>query len=143
MNLVQSFCVKVEQKLNKSDDVFASLKEFDCSDAITEIVDFDPTWNEFIRLGGEAQGKINRENGHIQSIQKMVDHVSAGSKGGNSTIASGKGSFGNAEERNKSASKGGSVQGVKNAKSGHLKKIAQEYWAKVKSGEIVRNKNKC
>ena len=76
-------------------------------------------------LGGAVQGKINAKNGHMARIQKLGNVVEAGKKGGAATIASGKGSFGNTEERLKSASKGGKTQGSKNAKSGHLKRIAQ------------------
>lgn len=76
-------------------------------------------------LGGFAQGKINAENGHMVRIQKLGDVVAAGKKGGATTIARGKGSFGNPEERLISASKGGKTQGSRNAESGHLKRIAQ------------------
>jgi hypothetical protein len=76
-------------------------------------------------LGGKVQGKINAENGHMTRIQKLGDVVAAGKKGGATTIASGKGSFGNPEERLKSQSKGGITQGNRNAESGHLKRIAQ------------------
>ena len=76
-------------------------------------------------LGGKVQGKINAENGHMRNIQKMSDCSEAGKKGGAATIASGKGAFGNPIERLKSCSKGGKVQGKKNAESGHLKRIAQ------------------
>lgn len=74
---------------------------------------------------GKLQGKRNAESGHMKTIQKMVDVVLAGKKGGASTIARGKGAFGNSEERLKSASKGGKTQGKRNAESGHLKRIAQ------------------
>lgn len=76
-------------------------------------------------LGGTAQGKINAENGHMARIQKLGDVVAAGKKGGTTTIARGKGSFGNPKERLASASKGGKTQGKRNAESGHLKRIAQ------------------
>jgi hypothetical protein len=76
-------------------------------------------------LGGTAQGTINANNGHIQRIQKLSNTVAAGKKGGATTIARGKGSFGDPVERLKSASKGGKTQGKKNAESGHLKRIAQ------------------
>ena len=76
-------------------------------------------------LGGTVQGKINAKNGHMARIQKLGDVVAAGRKGGATTIARGKGSFGNPEERLKSASKGGKTQGKRNAESGHLKRIAQ------------------
>ena len=74
---------------------------------------------------GKNQGKKNADSGHIQRIQKLSDLVAAGKKGGVTTIARGKGSFGNTEERLKSASKGGKTQGKRNAESGHLKRIAQ------------------
>ena len=76
-------------------------------------------------LGGTVQGKINANNGHMVRIQKLGDVVAAGKKGGATTISRGKGSFGNPEERLKSASKGGKTQGKRNAESGHLKRIAQ------------------
>ena len=76
-------------------------------------------------LGGTVQGKINAKNGHMVRIQKMSDPVAAGKKGGATTIARGKGSFGDPVERLKSASKGGKTQGKRNAESGHLKRIAQ------------------
>ena len=75
--------------------------------------------------GGNVQGKINSLSGHMTQIQKIVDVVAAGKKGGATTIARGKGSFGDPVERLKSASKGGKTQGKKNAESGHLKRIAQ------------------
>lgn len=74
---------------------------------------------------GKLQGKRNAESGHMKTIQKIGDVVSAGKKGGATTIARGKGAFGNPEERLKSASKGGKTQGKRNAESGHLKRIAQ------------------
>lgn len=76
-------------------------------------------------LGGTVQGNINAKNGHMKKIQKLSDPIAAGKKGGAATIASGKGSFGNPIERLKSASKGGTTQGKRNAESGHLKRIAQ------------------
>jgi len=75
--------------------------------------------------GGKVQGNINAENGHMIRIQKLSDPIAAGKKGGATTIARGKGSFADPEERLKSASKGGKTQGKRNSKSGHLKRIAQ------------------
>lgn len=75
--------------------------------------------------GGFVQGKRNAKNGHMQRIQKLSDPAAAGRIGGATTIARGKGSFGDPVERLKSASKGGKTQGKKNAQSGHLKRIAQ------------------
>jgi len=76
-------------------------------------------------LGGAVQGKINASNGHMARIQKLGDVVAAGKKGGATTIARGKGAFGDPAERLKSAKKGGLTQGKRNAESGHLKRIAQ------------------
>ena len=75
--------------------------------------------------GGKIQGKRNADSGHIQRIQKLSDPVAAGKKGGATTMARGKGSFADPEERLKSASKGGKTQGKRNSESGHLKRIAQ------------------
>jgi hypothetical protein len=85
----------------------------------------DDEKHQICSKGGKTQGKRNAESGHIQQIQKLSDTVAAGEKGGATTIARGKGSFGNPEERLKSASKGGKTQGKRNAESGHLKRIAQ------------------
>lgn len=74
--------------------------------------------------GGKVQGKKNAENGHMVKIQKLADWAVAGKKGGAATMKSGKGAFGDPTERLKSCSKGGKIQGKKNAESGHLKKIA-------------------
>lgn len=76
-------------------------------------------------LGGKVQGKINAENGHMQKIQKLSDTSAAGKKGGHATMLSGRGAFGNPQERLESCKKGGKVQGKVNAQTGHLKKIAQ------------------
>jgi hypothetical protein len=80
---------------------------------------------ERIKLGGKTQGIRNANSGHMAKIQKLSNPSAAGKKGGTTTIARGKGSFGNPEERLKSASKGGKTQGKRNAESGHLKRIAQ------------------
>jgi hypothetical protein len=74
---------------------------------------------------GKLQGKRNADSGHIQRIQKLSDHAAAGKKGGESTMARGKGAFADPVERLKAASKGGKTQGKRNADSGHLKRIAQ------------------
>jgi hypothetical protein len=44
------------------------------------------------------------------------------------------------EQKLEIASKGGKVQGKINGESGHCKKISQEYWQKVKTGELKRDK---
>ena len=79
---------------------------------------------EMQSINGKKQGKRNAESGHMNRIQKLSDPVAAGKKGGARTIELAKGSFGNPEERLKSASKGGKTQGKRNAESGHLKLIA-------------------
>ena len=86
----------------------------------------DPEFRKaYCSLGGKTQGTKNANSGHIQRVQKLSDPVAAGRIGGATTIARGKGSFGNPIERLKSASKGGKTQGKRNAESGHLKRIAQ------------------
>lgn len=122
------------------DELFSSLKHFDSSDAITEPVGYDPVWNECIRLGGITQGNINKQNGHIQAIQKMLNMHEVGRLGGIATVASGKGAVGDPEQRLQSQKAGGRVQGKRNVDSGHCKRISQEYWAKVRRGEIIRAK---
>lgn len=89
-------------------------------------------------LGGKIQGPINAESGHMTAIQKLADCSAAGKKGGAATIASGKGAFGDPVQRLKAASNGGKKGGATNAKSGHLDRISNDYWNKVKSGEIKR-----
>jgi hypothetical protein len=93
---------------------------------------------EICSLGGKKQGDRNRDSGHMKSIQNLSDCVSAGKKGGAETIRLQKGAFGDPNERRKVASLGGKVQGKINGENGHCKKIAQQYWDKVKNGEIVR-----
>jgi hypothetical protein len=128
--------------ITQDDDVFSTLKDFDPSTAVTEPAGYDPVWNEFIRLGGIVQGGRNRDSGHMTRIQKLSDVRVAGKMGGEATVASGKGSFGDREQRLLAAKVGGSTQGKKNAESGHLSKISQEYWDKVRRGEIVRKPRK-
>jgi hypothetical protein len=90
--------------------------------------------------GGKIQGPINSQNGHMKTIQKLSDCSAAGKKGGAKTILLQKGAFGDPEERKKVASLGGRVQGKINGENGHCKKIAQDYWQKVKRGELKREK---
>ena len=73
-------------------------------------------------LGGEKQGKINAETGHIQRVQTLSIPF-AGKAGGAATMRSGKGAFADPVERLKSCIKGGEVQGKINATNGHLKRI--------------------
>lgn len=104
----------------------------------TSDVEYDPTFIECCRMGGRVQGARNADSGHMVEIQKLSDVVENGRLGGIATMLSGKGSFADPEERREVCKLGGRVQGSRNADSGHLKKISQEYWAKVRSGEIVR-----
>lgn len=76
--------------------------------------------------GGLIQGSRNSESGHMREIQKLSDCSAAGKIGGAKTIAGGRGSFADPIERLKSASKGGKVQGKRNAESGHLKEICKK-----------------
>lgn len=71
---------------------------------------------------GKLQGTRNRSSGHIQRAQKLTTPNMC-TLGGKKTIALKKGAFGNTIQRLVSASKGGKVQGRKNAATGHLKRI--------------------
>lgn len=100
----------------------------------------DIEWRKNIaRKGGKVQGSRNSNNGHMKRIQKL-GAVLGGKAGGRQTILLGKGAFGDPIQRLKISSMGGKVQGPKNKESGHLKRIANNYWSKVKSGEIERIK---
>ena len=77
------------------------------------------------RKGGEVQGPRNAESGHMIRVQKLGNVIENGRKGGNATIESGKGAFADPVQRLKAASNGGKKGGATNAKSGHLKRIAQ------------------
>jgi len=101
---------------------YEDLLAYRCLSGQAKDVDFI---EERAKLGGYKQGRINKETRHIQRVRKMANLSEAGKKGGEKTIELGKGSFGNPEERLKSASKGGKTQGKRNADSGHLKRIAQ------------------
>lgn len=95
---------------------------------------------EISSKGGKVQGPRNAESGHMARIQKLSDPSAAGKKGGATTIARGKGAFGDPSERLKSASKGGKTQGKRNSESGLLKKISRQYWDAVFDGTITRDK---
>jgi hypothetical protein len=110
--------LKLYEQYGKSEDLLA----YKCLKGYLSKVEII---QESSRIGGRTQGKRNAESGHMTQVQKLSDPIAAGKKGGATTIARGKGSFGNTEERLKSASKGGRTQGKRNAESGHLKRIAQ------------------
>ena len=95
---------------------------------------------EISSSGGKIQGKRNVESGHMNNIQKLVDHVANGKKAGAKTMLGGKGSFADPVERLKAASAGGKKQGKINSENGHLKKISEDYWKDVREGAIVRKK---
>lgn len=103
----------------------------------------DTDWRRNIcSIGGKKQGKINAESGHMNIIQKMVDHSSHGKYVANKMKERNAGCFFNEELRKISCSKGGSVQGKINGESGHCKNIAVEYWERVNRGEITRVKKR-
>ena len=76
-------------------------------------------------IGGKIQGQRNADSGHMANIQKMVDMSSLGKR--NSEICRSKkvNAFFDPSLRKEISSKGGKVQGKRNADSGHLKRIAQ------------------
>lgn len=80
---------------------------------------------EILRRHGKVQGRKNAETGHMRRIQKLSDTKIAGRKGGHATMATGKGAFADPVERRQAAKLGGKIQGQTNAKTGHLKRIAQ------------------
>ena len=75
--------------------------------------------------GGKVQGERNRDSGHMNKIQKMVDMSVQGKLNAEICRQKKVNAFFNPELRKESASKGGKVQGKRNAESGHLKRIAQ------------------
>lgn len=110
--------LELYEKYGKYEDFLA----YRCLSGQSDNIDF---LVERFKLGGFKQGRKNVENGHMKRIRELANLSEAGKKGGATTIARGKGAFGNPVERLKSASKGGKTQGRKNADSGHLKSIAQ------------------
>ena len=75
-------------------------------------------------LGGSVQGKKNAESGHMKNIQKLGASL-GGKRSAEVCKEENKNAFFDPLLRIKIAKLGGSVQGKKNAESGHLKKIAQ------------------
>jgi hypothetical protein len=95
------------------------------------------------KLGGLKSGKMNKENGHMRQLslsRTTEERIRIGKKSSEICRKKQVNSFFDPELRLKAASKGGTIQGKNNAESGHLKKIANDYWNKIKSGEIVRKK---
>lgn len=75
--------------------------------------------------GGKIQGKKNAESGHMKKIQKLSNSSENGRKGAEICRERKTNSFFDPELKKEIASKGGKIQGKKNAESGHLKRIAQ------------------
>lgn len=91
------------------------------------------------RLGGMK----NKESGHMRRISLLrtkEERIRIGKKSSEVCRKKQLNSFFDPELRLKAATKGGEVQGKNNAESGHLKKIANDYWSKVKSGQIITKK---
>lgn len=100
---------------------------------------------EIGKIGGIKGGETNRISGHMSNLGKSMsleDRKRAGSKGGNATIKSGKGAFGNPEERREVARLGGKVQGKINGENGHLAELNRKRWEQVRSGERIEKKRK-
>lgn len=100
-------------------------------------------FEERAKLGGARQGRLNAETGHIQKISKAQTREERsvnGKKGSSVCRSKSVNSFFDPMLRANIASKGGSVQGKRNAESGHLTNISREYWQAVKDGKIDRIK---
>lgn len=94
---------------------------------------------ECVRLGGLK----NKESGHMRRVslsRTTEERKRIGKKSSEICRKKQVNSFFDPNLRIKAATKGGKIQGKNNKESGHLKKIAKDYWDKVKSGEIVRKK---
>jgi len=91
------------------------------------------------RLGGMK----NKESGHMRrvSLQRTKEErIRIGKKSADTCRKKQVNSFFDPVLRSIACKKGGEVQGKNNAGSGHLKQISNDYWNKVKSGEIIRKK---
>jgi len=94
-------------------------------------------------LGGKIQGKRNAENGHMRRIQQNISpevRKQICRRAAETCRRLKVNAFFDPKLRFQICSKGGKVSGRNNAQSGHLGRISNEYWRKVKSGEIVRVK---
>lgn len=80
--------------------------------------------SELCRLGGIKQGKINADSGHMTNIQKLGSSI-GGKKSSQVCKEKQVNAFFDPLLRQDIARKGGQIQGQNNAKSGHLKRIAQ------------------
>lgn len=74
-------------------------------------------------LGGLKQGKVNTENGHIQTIQKIGASL-GGKKSSEVCREKQVNAFFDPNLRNEIAKLGGKAQGKVNAENGHLQRIA-------------------
>lgn len=102
--------------------------------------EFKSNYANYASMGGKIQGQRNAESGHMQEIQKLSPSSENGKKSVEIHRKNKTGCFFNKELHKISASMGGKVQGKINAETGHLKNISVEYWQKVKSGEVIREK---
>lgn len=93
-------------------------------------------------LAGSIQGKKNAESGHMKTIQKLSPHSENGKRAVELNRKNKTGPFFDRDMHQRAASKGGSIQGKKNAESGLLKKIAEKYWSDVKDGKVERIKRR-
>jgi len=75
--------------------------------------------------GGKVQGKRNAETGHMYEIQKLSNCSEAGKLGAEICRERKVNAFFDPKLRKDISSKGGKVQGKRNAETGHLKRIAQ------------------
>lgn len=93
--------------------------------------------------GGKVAGAKNRESGHIQRISANQS-AELRSENGKKGAATGKrlevNAFFDPKLRTEISRKGGLAQGKINAESDHLTKIAQNYWADIRSGKKQRKK---
>ncbi len=98
----------------------------------------DESWKIMCSIGGQIQGKINAESGHMREIQKLQNHSYNGKLGAEICREKGVNSFFNLELRKISCSNGGKIGGKTNAESGHCKRISIQYWEDVRNGIIIR-----
>lgn len=95
---------------------------------------------ESASMGGKVTGPRNAASGHMSAIQKLSDCSAAGKLGAETNRKLGTNCFFDPEVHRAVATKGGEVQGKRNAESGHLTRIASAYWDDVKSGKKARIK---
>lgn len=80
---------------------------------------------EISSKGGKIQGARNAASGHMNKIKTKESLSKAGKAAALKNKIRGVGSFFNKDEHVKAAAKGGRIQGLANAASGHLKRISK------------------